>query len=60
MNEKFTSGINPNILTSEKPEPPQSRIQPCAIGINAPPTIAITNPAEPIFASSPISFKAMP
>ena len=57
IKEKFTSGMYPRICTSANPEPPQSKILPCKTGIKAPPTIAITKPAEPILASSPHVFQ---
>ena len=54
------NGIKPKMTTAEHPEPPQARMLPCKTGIKAPPTIAIINPAEPIFASSPMSLRAIP
>ena len=52
INEKFTAGNQPTV--------PKSIIAPCNGGINAPPTIAITNPAAPSVVSSQSLFKAIP
>ena len=55
------NGIKKERLTAFKlPIPSPSIIKPIARGMRAPPTIANTNPADPIFASSPVPFSAMP
>ena len=60
IKEKLTSAT-PIILVSETPLPPVSIIIPCSIGNRAPPTIAITNPADPTLACSSVkSFNAIP
>ena len=55
MNDKLISVIPKNLI-SLTAYPPISIIIACNFGISAPPTMAITNPAEPILLSSLFKF----
>ena len=61
MTTKEMKGMKKERLTALRlPSPSPSMMKPIARGMRAPPTMAKTSPAEPILASSPVPFSAMP